>query len=100
MELRRVPCCLCKIIEERGDMKWTLLSFLILFTATGNCGTVIESEPVKVLKPTGSLGTCAYKPRTAEQAYFSKLELSETKTGSFLEPYTIHKKKDKYVSWF
>jgi len=81
-------------------MKWTLLSLLALLTATGNCGTIIETEAVKVLKPTGSLATCGYKPATAEQAYFSKLEASETKTGSFIEPYTIHKKKDKYVSWF
>jgi hypothetical protein len=78
--------------------------FMLLFTmavaAAGHAGTVVETEVVKPLKPTGTLGTCDYKPTTTEQGYFGKLSPAETVTGSFVEPYSIHGKKDTYVSWF
>ena len=62
--------------------------------------TPIDIQPVKELKPTGSLGTCSYKPTDKETPFFQKLEQKERTTGSFLESYTIHGKEKKYVSWF
>lgn len=62
--------------------------------------TPIEMQPVKELKPTGSLGTCAYKPSPNEKPYYEKLDEKERATGSFMEAYDIHKKKDVFVSWY
>jgi len=62
--------------------------------------TPIDIQPVKELKPTGSLGTCSYKPTDKEDPFFRKLQQKERTTGSFLESYTIHGKEKKYVSWF
>ena len=74
---------------------------LLWLTAISACATtVIETEKVKQLKPTGSLGTCGYKAAATEQAYFSKLAKSEIATGSFMEPYSIHGKQGVNVAWF
>jgi hypothetical protein len=81
-------------------MRRSLLGLVLLLSAAGHCGTVVETEVVKPLKPTGSLGTCAYRATPAEQSFFQKLEKSETVTGSILQSYSIRGKKDKYVSWF
>jgi hypothetical protein len=62
--------------------------------------TPIDIEPVKELKPTGTLGTCTYRPTDKEAAFYQKLRPSEQRTGSFLETYTIHGKEKQYVSWF
>ena len=79
----------------------SLFLALVLITASALRGvTVIETEKVKELKPTGSLGTCSYAPAAAEKPYFSKLPKSEVVTGSFMEPYSIHNKKSINVSWF
>jgi hypothetical protein len=74
---------------------------LLLTTASALRGTtVIETEKVKEIKPTGSLGTCSCAPTAAEKPYFSRLQKSEVVTGSFMEPYSIHEKKSINVSWF
>jgi len=79
----------------------SLFLALVLITASALRGvTVIETEKVKELKPTGSLGTCSYAPAAAEKPYFSRLPKSEVVTGSFMEPYSIHNKKSINVSWF
>lgn len=62
--------------------------------------TPIEVQPVKELKPTGSLGTCGYKPSQNERSYYDKLDERERATGSFMQGYDIHKKKDIFVSWY
>jgi hypothetical protein len=62
--------------------------------------TPIDIEPVKELKPTGSLGTCGYKPTAKEATFYQSLQPSERTTGSFLEGYSIHGKDKKYVSWY
>jgi hypothetical protein len=62
--------------------------------------TPIEMQPVKELKPTGSLGTCGYVPFPNEKPYYEKLGENERSTGSFMEAYDIHKKKDAFVSWY
>lgn len=81
-------------------MRLKLLAFVLVITAAGTCGTIVETEAVKPLVPTGTLATCGYKATPVEQTYVQKLEKSEMVTGSFLRPYSIHEKKDKYVSWF
>lgn len=77
---------------------------MVVLVMAGMCygSTVIEKETPKPLKRTGSLGTCGYKPRSAEEKYAEKLDKSERLTGSFMDekPYTIHKKKGVYISWF
>ena len=79
--------------------QWLLI--LTLALAGTACGeTIIETEKPKELKPTGSLSTCSYKPRDAEQTYLRKLAPSEAVTGSFMAAYSIHSKSGKYVSWF
>jgi len=62
--------------------------------------TVMETQPVKELKRSNSLGSCPYKPTEKETAYFQKLDEAERTTGSFMQPYTIQGKPGKYVSWF
>jgi len=66
------------------------------------CQTQVEVEEVKELKPTGSLGTCGYRPKDREKAFFEKLSSSERTTGSFMDKheYQIRGKVKKYVSWF
>jgi hypothetical protein len=81
-------------------MKYFFLAFLLTIALALRGATVIETEKVKELKPTGSLGTCSYAPAAVEKPYFSKLPKSEVVTGSFMEPYSIHNKKDVNVSWF
>ncbi len=66
----------------------------------GAAQTPIETQAVKELKPTGSLSTCGYSPSSNEKAYFEKLDQKERATGSFMEAYDIHKKKDVFVSWY
>jgi hypothetical protein len=62
--------------------------------------TLIDVQPVKELKPSGSLGTCSYTPVPTERPYFEKLPSKERSTGSFMEVYDIHKKNKQFVSWF
>jgi hypothetical protein len=62
--------------------------------------TPIYVEPVKDLKPTGTLSTSMYSPVAEEQPYYKKLSRDEVSTGSFLAPYKIHGKAGKYVSWY
>ena len=81
-------------------MRSFFLALLLTTASTVHGNTVIETEKVKELKPTGSLGTCDYKPAASEQPFFSKLDKSEVATGSFMEPYSIHGKKDVNIGWF
>jgi len=77
-----------------------VLSALVAFSALAEAQTPMDIEPVKELKPTGSLATCVYKPVNQEQPYFSRLARDEVSTGSFLAPYSLQGKKGKYVSWY
>jgi hypothetical protein len=78
----------------------TRICFLAMLSAASFAGTPIEVQPIKELRPTGSLGTCTYVPSTTEKPFFDKLAVSEQATGSFLEKYDIHKKNGQFVSWF
>lgn len=81
-------------------MKSLAVALLLTVTSALYGATIIETEKVKELKPTGSLATCGYSPTTAEKPYFSGLDKSEMVTGSFMEPYSIHNKRGRNVSWF
>lgn len=82
-------------------MKRILLACVLAILSIGcPAQTPVEVEPVKELKPTGSLGTCEYRPSPKEQPYFEKLEAKERVTGSFMEGYDIHKKDGQFVSWY
>lgn len=75
---------------------------LLLGIACSDCcaQTPMDAQPVKELKRTNSLGTCGYKATEKEAAYFERLAAPERSTGSFMEPYDIHGKQGRYVSWF
>lgn len=62
--------------------------------------TPIEVQPIKKLKPTGSLSTCGYAPSATEKPFFEKLPSKERATGSFLQGYDIHARNGQFVSWF
>ncbi len=79
-------------------MRQILLVLLSSVVAYG--GTVVETEKVKPLHPTGELGTCAYKATHSEDTYLKKVDPKERVTGSIMEPYSIRNKQDMYVSWF
>ena len=87
----------------------SVVMFLFLLTgssvaqapaSSASAPTPIDVQPVKELKPTGSLGTCSYALSEKEKPFFGKLDRSEQVTGSFMEPYSIHGKQGKSVSWF
>jgi hypothetical protein len=61
--------------------------------------TPIEIQPVKELKPTGTLGTCSYKPTEAESPFFARLSDAEKTNGGMLHAYSIHGKAGTYVAW-
>jgi hypothetical protein len=61
--------------------------------------TQVETEPVKELRPTSSLGTCRYKPTAGEITFYQKLAPDERLTGSIISDYDIHQ-KEGFVSWY
>jgi hypothetical protein len=72
----------------------------VLFSVTALAQTPVEVQPVKELKPTGSLGTCGYVPSAKEKLFFDRLAAKERTTGSFMERYDIHQENGKFVSWY
>ncbi len=63
--------------------------------------TPIDVQPVKVLKPNGTLATCSYSPVPAEAPFFSRLSNEEkTNDTAFGGNYTMHGKTGTYVAWF
>ena len=76
------------------------LAFLVAAIAVASAAqTPIDVQPVKELKPTGTLGTCGYAPSSAEKPFFEGLKAKERETGSFMDAYDIHKKSGA-VSWY
>ena len=78
----------------------------ILLAVTGALAAILcaqtpmEIQPVKELKPTGTLGTCSYKPTATEAPYFARLSDAEKTNGGMLQSYSIHGKTGTYVAWF
>ncbi len=63
--------------------------------------TPIDIQPVKELRPNGTLATCNYNPVASETPYFGRLSNEEKTNGSaFGETYSMHGKSGMYVSWF
>lgn len=73
---------------------------ILVLSVASHAQTPIDVQPVKELKPTGSLGTCGYAPSSIEKPFFDKLDPKERATGSFMESYDIHKKNGQFVSWY
>ncbi len=62
--------------------------------------TSIDVQPVVELKPTGTLGTCVYKPVAQEMPFFNRLSDDEkTNDASMGNHYSIHGKTGKNVAW-
>lgn len=72
----------------------------LLFAVVSAAQTPTDTQPVKKLVRTGTLGTCGYTPTEKEAPYYKQLDASERETGSFLKGYSIHGKDGKFVSWF
>src|SRR5580658_2610861 len=67
--------------------------------------TPVDVQPVKVLRPSGSLSTCSYTPVALETPFFKRLgdnEKTNDKTSdtAFGGIYTIHDKTGENVAWF
>jgi hypothetical protein len=62
--------------------------------------TPIEIQPVVALKPTGTLGTCGYKPLAREAPFLNQLSEGEKTNGSMFHGYSIHGKAGTRVAWF
>lgn len=74
--------------------------FAVAATAQTPAPTPIDVQPVVELKPTGSLGTCAYKPVAQEAPFFNQLSDAEKTNGGMLQSYSIHGKTGAHVAWF
>lgn len=81
-------------------MRLTAIVMLVLCAGAGMSQTPVETQPIKQLIRTGTLGTSIYAPTSMEQPFFKHLDKNEIATGSFMEPYSIHGKVGKFVSWF
>jgi hypothetical protein len=84
-------------------MRLSVLALAVIgaLAAVAAAQTPMNIQPVKELKPTGSLGTCAYKPVAAEEPFFARLGNAEkTNDAVFGDKYTMHGKTGTYVSWF
>jgi hypothetical protein len=62
--------------------------------------TPIDIQPVVELHPTGSLGTCDYKPAAQEAPFLAQLSDDEKTNGGMSQSYSIHGKTGTRVAWF
>jgi len=62
--------------------------------------TPIDVQPVVELKPTGTLGTCVYKPVAQEAPFFNRLSDDEKTNGNMFHGYSIRGKTGTRVAWF
>src|SRR5580658_3024797 len=63
--------------------------------------TPVDVQPVKVLRPSGSLSTCSYTPVALEAPFFKRLGANDkTSDTAFGGIYTIHDKTGENVAWF
>jgi len=62
--------------------------------------TPMDVQPVKELKPTGTLGTCSYTPNSQEAPFLARVKEGEKTNGGMLTGYSIHGKTGTYVAWF
>jgi hypothetical protein len=76
------------------------IAFCVVSVVSAAAQTPIEIQPVKELKPTGTLSTCSYKATETEAQYFGRLRDAEKTNGDMLHGYSIHGKTGTYVAWF
>ena len=77
------------------------LALLGTFALCAAAQTPVDIQPVKELRPNGTLATCNYNPVAAEASFYSRLSDKEkTNDSAFGEDYTIHNKIGTYISWF
>jgi len=83
-------------------MRWPVLSLAAIgvFAAAAFAQTAIDIQPVKALKPNGTLATCSYVPVVAEAPFFSRLTDAEKSNDAVFGSYTIHGKTGRRVAWF
>jgi hypothetical protein len=81
-------------------MRLLVLSLALSLATAAVAQTPVDVQPVKELRPTGTLAASIYSPVAQELPFFKELPGEEISTGSFLAPYSIHRKTGKYVSWF
>src|SRR5882672_544516 len=81
-------------------VRWGIAFVLVAAAANCDAQTPMDVQPAKQVERSNTLGTCGYKPTEKEAPFFKKLDGKEQATGSFMAEYDIHKKKNKYVSWF
>lgn len=84
-------------------MRWPVLALAAIgaFALGATAQTPIDVQPVKELKPTDTLATCAYRPVAGEAPFFSRLsEAEKTNDTAFGGNYTMHGKAGTYVAWF
>jgi hypothetical protein len=81
---------------------FSILVLALAFGASSFAQTPVDVQPVKKLVPTGTLGTCSYKPVEKESQFYTKLSETDRVTGSSFDsnPFTIHGKNGREVSWF
>ena len=76
------------------------IAFCVASILSAAAQTPIEIQPVKELKPTGSLGTCSYQPTEMETPFLAQLSDAEKTNGGMLTKYSIHRKTGTKVAWF
>jgi len=77
------------------------LAAIGVFTVGVVAQTPIDVQPIKELKPTDTLATCAYRPIAAETPFYARLsEKERTNDTVFGGDYTIHGKTGAYIAWF
>jgi hypothetical protein len=84
----------------RRSPRWPALALLAICALGARAQTPIDIQPVKELKPTGTLGTCSYQPTGTERPFFARLSDAEKTNGSMMQSYSIHGKTGTYVAWF
>jgi hypothetical protein len=86
---------------KKPRMRLPALILTCAFAVPALAQTPIDIQPVKELKPTGSLSTCSYSPVPAEAPFFASLSAKEkTNDAAFGGNYTIHRKNGTFVSWY
>lgn len=76
------------------------LALCITFTLGAAAQTPIDIQPVKDLKPDGTLATCSYAPIAAEAPYLSRLSKAEKTNDATFGSYSMHGKNGTDVGWF
>jgi len=92
-----------RILNNNRQAIWSAIASVAInvFILCAAAQTPIDIQPIKELKPTDTLATCAYRPLADEMPFFSRLnEKERTNDTAFGGNYTIHGKSGTYIAWF